>query len=59
MFAVIALSSAFIFYGISLITNLLAEYVVEVRDLRKRWIWKNTFVSFLHAVIVSVWILHW
>ena len=59
MFAVIALSSAFIFYGISLITNLLVEYVVEVRDLRKRWIWKNTFVSFLHAVIVSVWILHW
>ena len=58
MFAVIALSSAFIFYGISLITNLLVEYV-EVRDLRKRWIWKNTFVSFLHAVIVSVWILHW
>ena len=59
MFAVIALSSALIFYGISLITNLLVEYVVEVRDLRKRWIWKNTFVSFLHAVIVSVWILHW
>ena len=58
MFAVIALSSALIFYGISLITNLLVEYVVEVTDLRKRWIWKNTFVSFLHAVIVSVWILH-
>ena len=59
MFAVIALSSALIFYGSSLITNLLVEYVVEVTDLRKRWIWKNTFVSFLHAVIVSVWILHW
>ena len=59
MFAVIALSSAFIFYGISLITNLLVEYVVELRDLRKRWTWKNTFVSLLHAVIVSVWILYW
>ena len=58
MFAVIALSSAFMFYVISLITNLLVECVVEI-DLRKRWTWKNTFVSFLHAVIVSIWILYW